>query len=468
MQRDHDVIVIGGGSAGYAAARTAAAAGADVAIVDHGPLGGLCILKGCMPSKAILRSAAVASLVRRAEDFGLLPARVKADLPAIMERKDRLRDGFAEYRIQQLRDPRFTLYEDCACFVSPRELQVGERVLRARAFIVATGSTIQRPTIAGLEEVGYLTSDDALQLQDQPDSLMVLGGGSIALELAQFYLRIGTRVTLIQRSPHVLSAGDEDLARPLEEALRAEGMVVFTGTQLVRFSLEHGSRTVHFTHQGEEKTASAELILQALGRRPNTDALGLDAAGVDLGAGGIAVSAEMRTGQPHIFAVGDVNGLHEVVHLAIQQGEIAAHNALHEDEPTQQLDDRLKMQVVFTDPAVASVGRSEKECQTEGLPYLAASLPFDDLGKAMCLGEIHGHVKLLCHPQSGELLGAHIVGPEAGELIHELGAVMHYRGTVRDLLQIPHYHPTLAEIITYPAEDLVEQLPATGPGGPVA
>ena len=269
MQGDHDVIVIGGGSAGYAAARTASQAGANVAIVDHGPLGGLCILKGCMPSKAILRSAAVAALVRRTEEFGLLPVQAGADLLAIMERKNRFVDEFADYRIQQLRDPRFTLYEDHARFVSPRELRVGDRLLRARTFVIATGSTIQRLPIPGLQEVGYLTSDDVLDLREQPESLLVLGGGSIALELAQFYLRIGTHVTLIQRSRHVLSAGDEDLARPVEEGLRREGMVVYTGTQLQRFTSKDGIRTGHFAHEGEEKTASAKFILQALGRRPN-------------------------------------------------------------------------------------------------------------------------------------------------------------------------------------------------------
>lgn len=460
MHADHDVIVIGGGSAGYAAARTASQAGANVAIVDHGPLGGLCILKGCMPSKALLRSAAVAALVRRTREFGLLPVQAGADLSAIMERKNLLLREFSEYRIQQLRDPRFTLYEDRARFVSPRELQVGDRVLGAGSFIVATGSTIQPLPIPGLQQVGYLTSDHVLDLQEQPESLLVLGGGSVALELAQFYLRIGTRVTLIQRSSHVLSAGDEDLARPVEEGLRHEGMIVYTGTQLERFTAEDGMRTAHFTHEGETKRASGQHVLQALGRRPNTDGLGLEAAGVDVDGGRIVVDAEMRSTQPNIFAVGDVNGLHEVVHLAIEQGEIAAHNAVHTGSPARRLDDRLKMQVVFTDPAVASVGRSEKECQAEGVPYLAASFPFDDLGKAMCLGETRGHVKLLCQPERGQLLGAHIVGPEAGELIHELGAVMHFEGTVRDLLQIPHYHPTLAEIITYPAEELAEQLPA--------
>jgi pyruvate/2-oxoglutarate dehydrogenase complex dihydrolipoamide dehydrogenase (E3) component len=165
----------------------------------------------------------------------------------------------------------------------------------------------------------------------------------------------------------------------------------------------------------------------------------------------------MRTNQKNIFAVGDVNGIHEVVHIAIQQGEVAGYNAVHPDN-TKEVDDRLKSSVVFTDPAVASVGLSEKECKTENIDYLAASYPFSDHGKSMCLGETHGHVKILCDPVSGEVLGGHIVGPEAGELIHEIITLMHFRGTVKDLMNIPHYHPTLAEILTYPAEELAERL----------
>jgi pyruvate/2-oxoglutarate dehydrogenase complex dihydrolipoamide dehydrogenase (E3) component len=218
----------------------------------------------------------------------------------------------------------------------------------------------------------------------------------------------------------------------------------------------------HFSHGLTERTAAAEVILQAMGRRPNIDQLGLEAAGVAVDNGRILVDPAMRTSQPHIYAVGDVNGLHEIVHIAIQQGEIAAYNATHPDHPPRRLDDRLKVQVTFTDPQVASVGLNEKECQDQDIPYRVASYPFADHGKSLCLGEPHGHVKLLCQPRTGELLGAHIVGPEAGELIHELIAVMHLRGTVADIARMPHYHPTLAEIITYPAEELAEQLLRAG------
>jgi pyruvate/2-oxoglutarate dehydrogenase complex dihydrolipoamide dehydrogenase (E3) component len=311
-----------------------------------------------------------------------------------------------------------------------------------------------------LDDVGYITSDEALDLTEQPESLLVLGGGSVAAELAQFFHRIGTRVTLIQRSHHLFSTGDEDLARPVEANFRREGMRVYTGTQLHRFVMEGNQKTARFVHEDQELTASGQEILQALGRRANTAGLGLETAGIQHEHGRIIVDPEMRTNQPHIYAVGDVNGLHEIVHIAILQGEIAGANATASGQTApSRYDDRLKAQVTFTDPQVASVGRSEKECQEEDVSYLVADYPFDDHGKSLCLGETLGHVKLLCDPVNGELIGAHIVGPEAGELIHEMIAIMHFRGTVRDIARMPHYHPTLAEILTYPAEELAEQLP---------
>jgi len=454
----HDVLIIGGGSAGYAAARTARDEGANVGIIDQGPLGGLCILRGCMPTKTILRSSDVTSLLRRAEEFGLYPVATKVNLSAIIDRKARLIGAFTDDRIQSLKDTRFTLYQERAAFRSPEEVQAGPHRLTAKSFIISTGSAITRNPIPGLEEVGYITSDEALELREQPSTMLVLGGGPVAVELAQFFSRIGTNVTLIQRSAHILSHGDEDLARPVEDRFREEGMTVYTNTRLQRFSQEGSLKIAHFTHEGQEKTASAEIILQALGRRSNMDGLNLEAAKVDTPNGRVVVDDTMRTSQPHIFAVGDVNGLHEIVHIAIQQGEIAGWNAVHSDNTPRRQDDRLKAQVVFSDPQVASVGLSEKECKKNNISYLVASYPFNDHGKAMTLGETHGHVKLLCEPKTGELLGAHIVGPEAAELIHELIAVMYYHGTAHDLVQMPHYHPTLAEIVTYPAEELAQQI----------
>jgi len=456
---DFDVVIIGGGSAGYAAARTARQAQAKVAIVDHGPLGGLCILRGCMPTKTILRSSDMMALQRRSREFGLLPVQAIADLAAINDRKNRIIGEFTQYRVEQLQDPGFTLYENTASFLSPHEVQVGTETLRAKNFIIATGSKIAEFPVPGLAEAGYLTSDDVLEMRDAPESLIVLGAGPVAVELAQFFSRIGVKVSLIQRSQHILSSGDEDLARAVETRFREEGMDVYTGTRILNIAHNGNDRILRFVHEGREKTVRAENILQALGRRPNTDGLNLESAGVETNhKGAIVVDSGMRTGQPHIFAVGDVNGLHEIVHIAIEQGEIAAHNAVHPDKPPRQMDDRLKTSVVFTDPAVAGVGLTEKECQAQDIAYLVASYPFNDHGKSICMGETHGHVKILCHPKTGEVIGAHIVGPEAGELIHPLITLMYFHGTVHDLVKIPHYHPTLSEIITYPAEDLIEKL----------
>ncbi len=288
--------------------------------------------------------------------------------------------------------------------------------------------------------------------------MLILGGGAVAVEFAQFFLRIGVKVTLIQRSAHILSQEDEDLACPVEQRFREEGMEVYTNTQLTRFSKDGNLKRVHFIHEGQEKIVTVEMIFQALGRRPNIKELNLEAAKVKTQNGSILVDDTMRTSQSHIFSVGDVNGRQEIVHIAIQQGEIAGWNAVHPQQPSRREDNRLHTFVVFTDPPLAFLGLNEKECRRRGIAYLVASYPFNDHGKSIVLGETDGHVKLLCHPHSGEILGGHIVGPEAGELIHELIAIMYYRGTVFDLLKIPHYHPTLAEILTYPAEELAAQV----------
>lgn len=455
----HDVIIIGGGSAGYAAARTAEAEGANVGIIDHGPLGGLCILRGCMPTKTMLRSSDIAALIRRAPEFGLHTSPVQANLNTIIDRKNRLIKEFTDDRIQALQHPRFTLYQAQAYFLSPTLIQAGSRQLSAKTFIIATGSVISHIPIPGLTEAGFLTSDEALELRTAPDSMIVLGGGPVALELAQFFSRIGVKVSVIQRSVHIMSQTDEDLAKPVEAKLQEEGMTIYSNTSLERVTQSSdGQKTVHFLHHGRPRQVRATTILQALGRHPNIDGLQLEAAQVDMKNKTIVVNKTMQTTQSHIFAVGDVNGLHDIVHIAIEQGEIAGWNAVYPDRAPRQYDDRLKAQVVFTDPQVASVGLSERECHVQDIPFLAASYPFNDHGKSLCLGELHGHVKILCHPESGEILGGHIVGPEASELIHELIAVMYFHGTVRDLVRIPHYHPTLAEILTYPAEELANQL----------
>ena len=454
----HDVVIIGGGSAGYAAARTARDAGADVAIVDPGPLGGLCILRGCMPTKTFLQSSEMMAMMKRAREFGLAPVTPFADLSAIVDRKNRLVQEFADYRIASLRDPRFTLYESRAEFISPRDILAGDRRIRGQAFVIATGSTAREVPIPGLDEAGYQTSDTILDLRRPPVSLLVLGGGPVAVELGQFFARIGTKVTILQRGATLLSNMDADVGRALEASFQKEGIEVVTDVSLQRVTHTPSEKTLHYMQGSVVQTRSAETILQALGRRPNIHGLGLEAAGVQVIGGRLTVGQDMRTSQPHIFAVGDVNDLTPIVHLAIQQGETAAWNATHSKSPVRMIDHRLDSEAVFTEPQVGVTGLNERQCRERAIPYLTASHPFADHGRAMCMGAAHGFIKLLCRPENGELLGAQIVGPHAAELIHELIAVMYFHGRAQDLLRIPHYHPTLAEIVTYPAEAIVEQM----------
>lgn len=464
MSHEHaetfDVAVIGGGSAGYAAARTTASAGLRTVVIEGGrDVGGLCILRGCMPTKALLQSAEVLHLAQHAGVFGVRVNKPRPDFAEIMARKDRLIAGFADYRRDQLQNGTFKFVRAKAKFVDPHTLSLdsGERI-RARHFVLATGSTVAPSPVAELDEVGYLTSDDALALQHLPESLIILGGGAVAVEFAQFFARLGVRTILVQRSPHLLREMDTDAAEVVETVLRREGIELFTDTHLVSAFKEEQKKGVTFQHAGKEVRVSAQEILFALGRVPNTGGLNLEAAGVAVKGGRIVTNPSMQTNVPHIYAAGDCTGLYEIVHLAVQQGEVVGHNIACPNRP-KHMDYRLLTTVVFSDPPIAFVGLTEKAARGLGLPYLAASYPFADHGKSLILEAKDGFVKLLADPASGLILGGSVVGPLGGELIHEIIAGMSKGMTVHELAAMPHYHPTLAEIWTYPAEELASKIP---------
>jgi pyruvate/2-oxoglutarate dehydrogenase complex dihydrolipoamide dehydrogenase (E3) component len=456
---EYDVAVLGGGSAGYAAARTCAAAGLKVVVLEGGEkVGGLCILRGCMPTKALLYSAEVLHQVQNSAGVGVRACDVSFDIAEIVARKDRLIQEFADYRQSQLESKKFEFIRANASFVDAHTLQLSTGgQLRAKHFVIATGSVMAPSPMPALDEVGYLTSDDAIFLKKLPRSMIVLGGGAVAVEFAQFFCRLGVRVTLVQRSPHLLKEEDPDAAKVVEEVFRKEGMTVFTGTNLKDAWREGSMKGVSFEHQGQTVRIAAEEISFGLGRIPNTAGLHLEKAGVLVSLGRFLVNSEMRTNVPHIYAAGDCTGLHEIVHIAIQQGEIAAHNIINADR-RRSIDYRLLTSVVFTDPQLGRVGLTEREAQAEKIPYLAASYPFADHGKSMLMCATDGFVKLLADPATGEILGGCCVGPHGGELIHEIIAAMYKRMTVSELAAMPHYHPTLAEIWTYPAEELAEKI----------
>jgi pyruvate/2-oxoglutarate dehydrogenase complex dihydrolipoamide dehydrogenase (E3) component len=457
---DYDIAVIGGGSGGYAAARTAVAEGLKTVVLEGGEeVGGLCILRGCMPTKALLYAAEVMHLASHTEVWGIRADKVGFDFAQVMARKNVLIKDFADYRRQQLSGGKFKFLRALGRFADAHtlELSTGEH-LTAANFVIATGSVVAPPSLPQLEDVGYLTSDTALSLARLPESLIVLGGGPVAIELAQFFARFRVRVTLVQRSAHVLHKLDDDATAELEKALRREGMDIYTGTKLLDARRVEDGKEVAFEHNGQTVRVRAEEILFALGRVPNIASLGLEGIGVRVEGRRIAANAQMQTSLPHIYAAGDCTGPHEIVHIAIQQGEVAARNAAHPD-CMKQMDYRLLTEVVFTEPQVAVVGFTEKSARAANRPYLAASYPFNDHGKALIMEARDGFVKLLADPATGEIIGGCCVGPVGGELIHEIIAAMHKRMTVHELAAMPHYHPTLAEIWTYPAEELADQVP---------
>lgn len=473
---DFDVAVIGGGSGGYAAARTAAGEGLKTVVIEGGEeVGGLCILRGCMPTKALLHAAEVMHLVSHPEEFGIRTEGVTFDFAKVMARKNALVKDFADYRAQQLSNGKFQFIRAHARFADQHTVELkslpkshpplssGGKTfegtqLTAKHFILATGSRIAPSPLPQLDEVGFLTSDSALELTRLPRSIIVLGAGAVGLEFAQFFARFGVKTTLIQRSRHVLHEMDSDAAQAIEAVFQREGISIYTGTKLKDARRLGSSKEVFFEHEGETKRALAEEIFFALGRIPNLASLNLGQVGVELEYGRIKTNLRMQTTTPHIYAVGDCTGLHEIVHIAIQHGEVAAHNIAH-PERAKEMDYRLLTEVVFTEPQIASVGLTEKRAHVRNIPYLVASYPFNDHGKSLIMEAKDGFVKLLADPQSGEIIGGSCVGPMAGELIHEIIAAMTRRMTVHELAVMPHYHPTLAEIWTYPAEELAAQVP---------
>jgi pyruvate/2-oxoglutarate dehydrogenase complex dihydrolipoamide dehydrogenase (E3) component len=463
---DYDVAVLGAGSGGFAAARTAVAAGLKTVVIEGGrEVGGLCILRGCMPSKALLYAAEVRHLARMGKTWGLRIPKVQFDFKQVMARKDRMIEDFASYRRKQLENAKFKFIRANAWFedshtvaLCPLEKKAGTPTkIRARHFVISTGSIVSPPPLPQLAEVGYITSDHALTLKKLPKSLIILGGGAIACELAQFFARFDVKVTMIQRGPQILKEFDADAASVIETVLRREGIQLFTGTQLLDAARTPKGKSVTFDHRGRKTRVQADEILYCLGRVPNTAGLGLEEIGVKLDGPRIVANSGMQTSLPHIFAAGDCTGPHEIVHIAIQQGEIAAQNIVN---PRRRLktDYRLLTSVMFTDPQVAFVGLTEKAATDRKIPYLAASYPFNDHGKSLIMEALDGFVKLLANPKTGEILGGTCVGPLGGELIHEISAAMAKRMTVQELAVMPHYHPTLAEIWTYPAEELAEQI----------
>ncbi|RYD39325.1 MAG: NAD(P)/FAD-dependent oxidoreductase, partial [Verrucomicrobiaceae bacterium] len=333
--RHFDFVVIGGGSAGYAAARTARGSLEKVAIIDDaGELGGLCILKGCMPSKTLIYSSELLHLAQQGDKFGLDITSATMDMAALSKRKRVIIEEFASYRRGQLGSDRFTLIRDRASFTDERTLVLansGERIT-ADFFMIATGSVVNTPDIPGLRETPHWTSDDVLDLDFLPESVIVLGGGIVACELAQYLRRVGSRVVQIQRGDRILRDSSPEASAVVSRVFLDEGIELHTGTSINSVRNDGGGISVEFSQGGQDFQVHADHLLNALGRRPNVEGLALDKAGVELlESGSIRVNDMQQTTNPRVYAGGDVASPHEIVHLAVMQGEVAAKHACGKD-----------------------------------------------------------------------------------------------------------------------------------------
>jgi len=456
----YDLICLGGGSAGFNAARVAADLGRRVAVVDGArELGGLCILRGCMPSKTLLYAAEVLHSARHADRFGVRVGSVRPDMKAIRARKRRIIAEFAGDRLRALTAGRFDLFRAWARFTDPQTVELADgRRLRAKHFLIGTGSRISVPPLPGLRAAKFWTSDHVLDLDVVPGSVLVLGGGIVACELAQYLARLGARVILVQRSAHVLRDHSPEASAVVQRALVGDGVELFAGTQIEAITQDRRGTTVRFQHDGKLVTRRAAHLFNALGREPQTDGLGLDAAGVRVRPDGrIATNRWQQTSAPHIYAAGDCAGPADIVHVAIQQAELAVRHAFGVPG-VRPVDYSLLLNVVFTDPQLATIGRLERDLKDAGVTYLSAAYPFADHGKSILMEAKRGYVKVIAEPRRGRILGAEIVGRDAGELIHCFAVGMAQRATVFDLLRAPWYHPTLAEILTYPLEEIAAKV----------
>ena len=455
-----DFVVIGGGSAGYAAARTAREAFENVAIIEDGEaLGGLCILRGCMPSKTLIYSAEVLHLAKEGAKFGLRIPKAEVDMEALHRRKLDIIEDFASYRRGQLESDRFHLIRGKAVFVDEKTVELvgtGERVT-ADHFLIATGSVVNTPDVPGLRETPHWTSDDVLDLDFLPESVIVLGGGIVACELAQFLNRVGTKVIQIQRSARILKEASPEAADVVMTAFRDEGIELHTGTEVEAVEKEGDEYIVRFKKGGESLEVRAAHLFNALGRKPNSAGLALEKAGVKTKSSGhICVNDMQQTANPRIYAAGDVAGPHEIVHIAIMQGEVAANHVRGKNPDPVNYD--IKTGVVFTDPQVAAAGISMEEAKERGIDVVSADYPFDDHGKSILMEAKYGYVKAWADRSTGKVVGAECVGKDAGELMHAMAVAITLGAAPADLLKVHWYHPTLSEIWSYPLEDLADEL----------
>jgi pyruvate/2-oxoglutarate dehydrogenase complex dihydrolipoamide dehydrogenase (E3) component len=451
----YDAIIIGTGQAGPALARRLVAADWKVAVIERKFFGGTCVNTGCTPTKALVASAYAAYLARRSADYGVtIGGPVGMDMKAVKARKDAIslpsRQG-VERSLKQLKG--CTVLEGHGHFVGPKHVQVGDEALTADKIFINVGGRAVIPPIRGLDQVSYLTNSSMMDVDFLPPHLIVLGGSYVGLEFAQTYRRFGSEVTVVELAPHLIAREDEDVSRAVAEILKDENIDVRLNSKVVAVGKHGNDIAVTIENEGAESQIIGSHLLLAIGRRPNTDDLGLDKAGVATDVRGyIEVDDQLRTNVPGIWALGDCNGKGAFTHTTWNDFEIVAANLL--DNDPRRVSDRITAYALYTDPPLGRAGMTEREVRKTGRPALIATMAMEDVSRAFEKGETKGFMKILVDKETKQILGASLLGLSGDEVIHCILDVMYAKAPYTVLQRAMHIHPTVSEFIPAMLGDL--------------
>jgi dihydrolipoamide dehydrogenase len=444
VAEEYDIAIIGAGPGGYGAAIYASQLGAKVAVVEKDRLGGTCLNRGCIPTKALARSAEALAEAKRAEEFGVEVSGVGVNFPKIMARKNRVVQTSVNGVSQLMRAGNITIFSGSGELLSPRLVRVDEQEIAARRIIIATGSVPSRIPVPGLELPGVLTSDGILELDSIPSSLAVIGGGVIGVEFANIFAILGSKVTIIEILPQILSPIDEEIAHRFSTLLQGFGVEINTSATVKEVRPAGSLLEVVVTTAEGERGIKAEKVLLTVGRSPYTEGLGLAELGINMEGKAIKVNSRLETNIEGVYAIGDVIGGIMLAHVASYEGKVAVDNALghhHEAEYG------AIPNCIFTTPEIATVGMSEREAEEKGISYKVSRLPFSASARAHSMGETSGLIKMICEARSGRVLGVHILGPHATDLIAEPTLAIHFEANAEDIASAIHAHPTLPEAL---------------------
>lgn len=439
------VLVIGGGPGGYVAAIRAAQLGAKVTLVERAEIGGTCLNRGCMPTKALLHSSEVYELATNSADIGIIGRDVAVDWPRVQATRQSVSDKLTGGVRALMRANRITLVEGEAKFTGPKSVTVGDKSFEPEKIIIAVGSKPVMPGIPGLRGCpACIDSTACLTLDHIPESLVVIGGGVIGVELGSVYRRFGSKVTVLELQERILPQMDGELAQLAKERLIAEGMDLRTGAKVTRVDTTTKGAAVHAEIGGQDTVFEAEKVLVCVGRSPNTEGLGLEKAGIALEGGFIKVDKRLETSVKGVYAVGDCSGRLMLAHAAMAMGEAAAENAMGGDAG---FDEDMSPACAYVGPEIAGVGYTEERAKELGIDYIVGRFPTSANGRSLVSGCTGGLIKVLAGPKFGEILGVHILAPSATELIEEAALAIRLEATLDELTDTIHCHPTVAEAL---------------------